>query len=65
QRVDYTALGSTINLASRMETICTPGQCVISQATYDLITFQDKFSSLGEYRFRGIDRPVPVYQVKV
>ncbi len=65
QRVDYTALGSTINLASRMESICTPGQCVISQATYDLISYQKNFYSLGEYRFKGIERPVSVYQVKV
>jgi adenylate cyclase len=64
QRVDYTALGTTINLASRMESICTPGHCVISNNTFDLIKNKESFNALGEYRFKGIDKPVPIYQSK-
>jgi len=64
QRVDYTALGPTINLAARMEAICPPGQCVVSEATYLMLTRKDGLEELGPYRFKGIDRPICVYQTK-
>jgi adenylate cyclase len=64
QRVDYTALGGTINLASRMEAICPPGECVVSEATYTMLTGKQGLEEMGEYRFKGIDRPVRVYQTK-
>jgi len=63
QRVDYTALGGTINLAARMESICPQGKCVVSEATYEqLQDFQSGFQPLGEHRFKGIDRPILVYE---
>lgn len=64
QRVDYTVLGATINLASRMEGVCPPGECVISEATYQLLKEPQGFEVMGEFRFKGIDRPVQVYQTK-
>lgn len=64
QRVDYTALGATINLASRMEGICPPGECVVSEATYSLLKRSQDLQTVGEHHFKGIDRPVRVYQTK-
>ncbi|MBF2066636.1 MAG: FHA domain-containing protein [Calothrix sp. C42_A2020_038] len=65
QRVEYTALGATINLASRLESICPPGECVVSEATYQLLNSNSAFYEMGEYRFKGIDRLVKVYQTKM
>lgn len=62
QRVDYTALGATINLASRMEAICPPGGCVLSEATYQMLSQKPGLAEMGEHRFKGIDRPIKVYQ---
>lgn len=62
QRVDYTVLGPTINLASRMEAICPPGECVISEETYQLLRLRQGFEMMGSYRFKGIERPIKVYQ---
>lgn len=64
QRVDYTVLGSTINLASRMEGICPPGECVVSEATYKLLNRRQGLVQMGSYRFRGIGRPVRIFQTK-
>lgn len=64
QRVDYTVLGATINLASRMEAICAVGKCVISETTYNLLQSPPEFEDIGEFRFKGIDRPIRVYQTQ-
>ncbi len=65
QRVDYTALGATINLAARMEGICSPGECVISEVTYNMLSEKSDFHNIGDYRFKGIDRSVKLYQTKM
>jgi adenylate cyclase len=65
QRVEYTALGATINLAARMEGVCPPGECVLSEATYSLLSDPSYFYEMGDYRFKGIDRLVKVYQTKM
>ena len=62
QRVDYTVLGTTVNLASRMEAICPPGECVISEATYQRLPDKTMFTPMRDGRFKGIDRPVKIYR---
>ncbi|MBE9199304.1 MULTISPECIES: adenylate/guanylate cyclase domain-containing protein [unclassified Nodularia (in: cyanobacteria)] len=64
QRVDYTALGAAINLAARMEAVCPPSECVISETTYFMLSQTSDFHEMGHYRFKGIDRLVKVYQTK-
>jgi adenylate cyclase len=65
QRVDYTALGATINLAARMEGICPPSECVVSEVTYKMLSQSTDFQEMGHYRFKGINRLVKVYQTKM
>jgi len=64
QRFDYTALGGTINLAARMEGICPPGECVASESTYKMLGRKEYLQRMGEYRFKGIARSIPVYQTQ-
>ncbi|MBW4563320.1 MAG: FHA domain-containing protein [Mojavia pulchra JT2-VF2] len=65
QRVEYTALGASINLAARMEGICPPGECVISEVTYRMLSQPVDFQEMGSYSFKGINRLVKVYQTKM
>lgn len=65
QRVDYTALGATINLAARMEAVCPPSECVISEVTHKMLSEPSDFQEMGDYRFKGIERLVKVYQTKL
>ncbi|BAZ05427.1 adenylate/guanylate cyclase domain-containing protein [Calothrix sp. NIES-3974] len=65
QRFEYTALGTTINLASRLESICPPGECVVSEVTYKMLKNPADFSEMGLYRFKGINRLVKVYQTRI
>jgi len=63
-RLDYTLLGTEVNLASRLESASEPGEILISHETYslikDLIMCRDK----GEIQVKGYQQPVRVYSVE-
>ncbi|MEA2239042.1 MAG: hypothetical protein QOC81_3766 [Thermoanaerobaculia bacterium] len=65
KRVDYTVLGSSVNIASRLESgVAKPGQVVISQNTMDRIMGSFDTESLGEFALKGLQQKMPVYEVK-
>jgi adenylate cyclase len=65
KRVDYTVLGSTVNIASRLESgVAKPGQVVISQNTYDRLIGTFDCESLGEFALKGLQQKMPVFTVR-
>ena len=60
-RMDYTAIGDTVNLASRMQSIAEPGTILVSDATYRLAKDFFKFKSLGKLNIKGKEDLLEAY----
>src|SRR5229473_1391777 len=64
KRVDYTVLGTSVNIASRLESgVAKPGQVVISQNTLDRIVGSFETEPLGEFALKGLQQKMPVFAV--
>jgi len=61
--MDYTAVGDTVNLASRMQITTEPGTVQITEDTYRLTKGFFEFQPLGQIRVKGKEEPVKVYRV--
>jgi class 3 adenylate cyclase/tetratricopeptide (TPR) repeat protein len=62
-RVDYTAIGDTTNLASRMESTAKPGTILVSGHTYKLAKDFFKFESLGKVQVKGKEELQEAYEL--
>lgn len=62
-RVTFTAIGDTVNLASRMETLAEPGSTCVSEDTFKLTEGLFRFEGLGEKEVKGKEKPICVYRV--
>jgi class 3 adenylate cyclase/tetratricopeptide (TPR) repeat protein len=62
-RVDFKAIGDTVNLASRMESLAEPGATYVSDETFKLTEGLFRFENLGEREIKGKKVRVRVYRV--
>ncbi|HHV72501.1 MAG TPA: adenylate/guanylate cyclase domain-containing protein, partial [Clostridia bacterium] len=62
-RMDYTAIGDTVNTAARLESNAKPGQILISQAVYEKVKERVAATSLGEIKVKGKTQGINVFQV--
>jgi hypothetical protein len=60
---DYVPVGQSTNLASRLESLATPGSILVSEQTYKLTQGYFAFTSLGEAQVKGVSAPVNIYEV--
>ncbi len=63
-RMEYTILGRTVNLASRLESAAQPGDVLVSRETWLLVRDAFDCEALEPVEVKGFDRPVDVYRVK-
>lgn len=61
--LDYTVLGTHVNLASRLESAADPDEILISHETWSLVKDSVLCRDKGEINVKGFSAPVKVYQV--
>ena len=63
KRMDYTVMGSTVNLASRLESaVARSGQIVVGPGTAELIG-QENLRQLGAFSLKNIEHEVRPFEV--
>jgi class 3 adenylate cyclase len=62
-RMDYTAVGDTTNLGSRMEGMARPGAVLVSGNTHRLVRDFFEFESLGKVEVKGKKEPQEAFEL--
>src|SRR5690349_16864942 len=59
----YTAIGHTVGLAQRMESLAEPGKAYLTESTAELARGYLDLRDLGEFEIKGASRPVEVFEL--
>jgi adenylate cyclase len=65
ERRDYTAIGSTVNLAARLCSSAHPGQILVSQAVAKELGDKADLKPLAPIPLKGFSDPVPVFEANL
>ena len=63
-RMDYTAQGHTVNLASHIEKLASPDTSYLTANTAELVRGFFELEDLGPYRVKNVRDPVQVYELR-
>lgn len=64
KRLEYTVLGETVNIASRLQSsVAEPGQIVIGEETYNLTKGKYKTRKIVDVKVKGIKKTLTAYEV--
>ena len=64
QRLDYTVLGSPVNLAARLQAMADPDGILIDDTTHSLVSDHVKCQEADQILPKGFVRPVQVYRAE-
>ena len=63
EKTEYTPIGLTAHLASRLQTVATAGSVAVSEPTRELVEGYFELRALGRVAIKGISDPVNMYEV--
>ncbi|MEK7370135.1 MAG: adenylate/guanylate cyclase domain-containing protein [candidate division NC10 bacterium] len=63
ERMEYTVIGDSVNLAARLEAAAKPGRILMSRRTYEKAKDLVEAVSLGAMKLKGKEEQVEVYEV--
>ncbi len=63
KRMDYTVIGDSVNIASRLESGSQPNQICIGEETYRHVKGKFKIREVGKKKLRGRSEAIIVYEV--
>ncbi len=64
KRMEYTAIGNTVNTASRLEGRAKAGEVIISPAVYERLKGRIEVTCLGPQQLKGLSEPMELYRVE-
>jgi class 3 adenylate cyclase/tetratricopeptide (TPR) repeat protein len=62
-RVEFKAVGDTVNIASRLESMAEPGSTYVTEEIFKLTEGLFRFEALGQKQVKGKEKPIGVYRV--
>jgi adenylate cyclase len=63
KRLEYTAIGDSVNTAKRIQENSTPNQILISDAAYNFVSDKIEAKSVGPIQMKGKAEPMTVYEI--
>ncbi|MEJ1161763.1 adenylate/guanylate cyclase domain-containing protein [Prosthecomicrobium sp. N25] len=60
-RSDYTAIGSVVNLASRLCSAAADGEILVDRTLADVEAWRDRIVDKGSFTIKGFDDPIAVF----
>ena len=64
ERIDYTIIGTPVNVAARLQEACLPNEILVSRSTKVLTEANFSFGEATSFELKGIANPVVAFQVK-
>ncbi len=65
ERLEYTVIGDSVNLAARLQTLAKGGEIVVSENVYRIVKDKFNFIEMPPEKVKGKTQPIKIYKIKV